>query len=152
MMWFNNKKIPTSKISKFSVLPYTQNEKLGNLGKFSFTSDFGSIWNSKFKNRENDLEEKALTLRCGLRRKYAHFGSSQVFDFALYLKLKIWKPWKVFVYFTFLSFWLHKVWERLKPFIDFQINRPHVLMSHVKYIRTPYIKRLLFMHVCFSLT
>ena len=151
-MWFYNKKIPISEVSELSILPYTQNRKLWNLGKFSFTSDFRSIWNSKSKNRKNDLEEKTLTLRCGLRRKYAHFRSLWVFDFALYLKLKTWKPRKVFVYFTFLSFRLHKVWERLKPFIEFQINRPHVLMSHVKYIKTPYIKRLLFMHICFSMT
>ena len=144
--------MPISEVYEFSILPYTQYRKLGNLGKFSFPSDFGSIWNSKSKNRKNDLEEKTLTLRCGLRRKYAHFRSFWVFDFALYLKLKTWKPRKVFVYFTFLSFRLHKVWERLKPFIEFQINRPHVLMTHVKYIKTPYIKRLLFMHVCFSMT
>ena len=74
-MWFNNKKIPISEISEFSILSYTQNRKLGNLGKFSFTSIFGSILNSKSKNRKNDLEEKTLTSRCGLTRKNAHFRS-----------------------------------------------------------------------------
>ena len=29
-----------SEVSTFSILPYTQNRKLGNLGKFSFTSNF----------------------------------------------------------------------------------------------------------------
>ena len=33
----------TSEVSEFSILPYTQNRKLGNLGKFSFTSTFSSI-------------------------------------------------------------------------------------------------------------
>ena len=33
-MWFNNKKIPISEVSEFSILPYTQNRKLGNLGSF----------------------------------------------------------------------------------------------------------------------
>ena len=28
-------KMPISKVSEFSILPYTQNRKLGNLGKFS---------------------------------------------------------------------------------------------------------------------
>ena len=36
-MWFNKKKILISEVSEFSILPYTQNRKLGNLGKFSFT-------------------------------------------------------------------------------------------------------------------
>ena len=30
----------TSEVSEFSILPYTQNGKLGNLGIFSFTSNF----------------------------------------------------------------------------------------------------------------
>ena len=42
-MWFNNKKIPISEVSEFTILPYTENRKLGNLGKFSSTSIFGSI-------------------------------------------------------------------------------------------------------------
>ena len=33
-------KIPNSEDSKFLILPYTWNRKLGNLGKFSFTSNF----------------------------------------------------------------------------------------------------------------
>ena len=67
MLLEEKKKI--SEVSEFSILPYTQNRKLGNLGKFSFTSIFGSIWNSKSKNWKNDLKEKTLTIWCGLRRK-----------------------------------------------------------------------------------
>ena len=33
-------KMPISEVSEFSILPYTWNRKLGNLGKFSFTSNF----------------------------------------------------------------------------------------------------------------
>ena len=40
---------------------------------------------------------------------------------------------EVFFYFKFLSFQLHEAWERLKPFIEFQISRPHALMPHVKH-------------------
>ena len=29
-----------SKVSEFSILPYTRNQKLGNLGKFSIASKF----------------------------------------------------------------------------------------------------------------
>ena len=65
-------------------------------------------------------------------------GSFRVFDFALHLKLKTWTPRNVFIYFKFLAFPLHSAWERLKPFIEFQINITHVLMSldtsHNKYI------------------
>ena len=30
----------TSEVSEFSILPFNQNRKLGNLGKLSFTSNF----------------------------------------------------------------------------------------------------------------
>ena len=68
-------KIPISKFSEFSILPYTQNWKLRNLGKFSFTSNFDSTWNSNLKTKNNNLEEKTWTLQCGLRRTNAHFQS-----------------------------------------------------------------------------
>ena len=63
------RKMPISKVSEFSVLLYTQNQKRGNLRKSSFASTFGNIWNSKSKNWKNDLNKKTLTLWCGLRRK-----------------------------------------------------------------------------------
>ena len=33
-MWFNKKKKKNSQVSEFSLLAYTRNRKLGNLGKF----------------------------------------------------------------------------------------------------------------------
>ena len=42
--WIKKKK-ETSEVSEFSILPYTQNRKRGNLGKFSFTSNFDSSCN-----------------------------------------------------------------------------------------------------------
>ena len=39
------KKVKISEVSEFSILSYTQNRKLGNLGKCSFTSNFDSICN-----------------------------------------------------------------------------------------------------------
>ena len=57
------KKNEISKVSEFSILTYTRNGKLGNLGKFSFTSIFDSIRNSKSKNQKNDFKQKKLTLR-----------------------------------------------------------------------------------------
>ena len=73
-------KVKILEVSKFSILPYTQNRKLGNLRKFSFTSIFGSIWNSESKNLKNDLKEKTLTLWCGLGRK---IPISEVSDFSI---------------------------------------------------------------------
>ena len=51
-------KVKTSEISEFSILSYTQNEKLGNLGKYSFTSNFDSCCNLRFKNDKNKLRQK----------------------------------------------------------------------------------------------
>ena len=53
----------------------------------------------------------------------------RVFNFALYLKPKAWKPRKVFIYFKFYRFYYIKHGKGLKPFTEFQINIPHVLMS-----------------------
>ena len=53
------------------------------------------------------IQNKKLTVWCGLRRKNAQFRGFRVFDFALYLKSTTWKPWKVFIYFKFLLFPLH---------------------------------------------
>ena len=79
--------MPISEVSEFSIWPYTQNQKLGNLGKFSFTSIFDSIRNSRSKyQKKMTQEEKTLTERCGLIRKKVHFRGFQVFHFTLYLK------------------------------------------------------------------
>ena len=40
-MWFNKKKF--FEVSEFSILPCTQNRKLGNFGKFYFNKIFGVI-------------------------------------------------------------------------------------------------------------
>ena len=39
-------KIKISEISEFSILPYTQNRKLGNLGKFCFIWLFKTLLNA----------------------------------------------------------------------------------------------------------
>ena len=52
-----------SKVSKFSILlSYVQNRKLENLGKFSFTSDFCSSCNLRFKTTTNELSQKLKRL------------------------------------------------------------------------------------------
>ena len=56
MLLEEKKKI--SEISEFSILPYTQNRKLGNLGKCSFTSNFDSSCNLRFRRDKNELRKK----------------------------------------------------------------------------------------------
>ena len=93
-----------SEISQFSILPYNQNRKLGNLESFILLQ-FLVVYETQ--DQTNDLKEKTLTLGCGLRRKNVHFRGFPVFDFSLYLKSKTWKPRKDFSYFKFLSFRLN---------------------------------------------
>ena len=44
------RKMKTSEVSEFSILPYTQNRKLRNLGKMSLLSNSDISYNSRFKN------------------------------------------------------------------------------------------------------
>ena len=50
--------IKISEFSEFSILPYTQNRKLGNLGKFSFTSNFDRSCNLDVKATNKLLRQK----------------------------------------------------------------------------------------------
>ena len=56
MLLEENMKI--SEVSEFSILPYTQNRKLGNLGECSFTSIFDNCCNLRFRNDKNELRQK----------------------------------------------------------------------------------------------
>ena len=51
-------KVKISKVSEFSILPYTQNRNLANLGKCSFTSNSDSCCNLRFRNNKNELRQK----------------------------------------------------------------------------------------------
>ena len=51
-------KVKIPKVSKISILPYTQNGKLGNLGNFYFASNFDSSCNLRCKNDKNLTETK----------------------------------------------------------------------------------------------
>ena len=48
----------TPEVSEVPILTYTQNRKLGNLGKCSFTSNFDSSCNLKCKSDKNLIEAK----------------------------------------------------------------------------------------------
>ena len=69
----------TSEVSEFSILAYTQNRKLGNLGKF-YLLKFLIVYGTQ--NKKNDLKEKTLTLRFGLRRK---MSISEISEFSILL-------------------------------------------------------------------
>ena len=47
------RKMNISEVSEFLILPYTQNRKLGNLGRMSLLSNSDSSYNSRFKNDKN---------------------------------------------------------------------------------------------------
>ena len=61
-MWYNKKKKTLFEFYEFLILPYIQNRKLGNLGKFYLHK---SLVVYETQNQKTDLEEKTLTLRCG---------------------------------------------------------------------------------------
>ena len=47
------RKMNISEVSEFSILPYSQNRKLGNLRNMFLTSNSDSSYNSWFKNHKN---------------------------------------------------------------------------------------------------
>ena len=55
---FSLEKVKISEVSEFSILPCTQNRKLGNLGQCSFTSNFDSSCNLKCKSDKKLTEAK----------------------------------------------------------------------------------------------
>ena len=77
-------KLKTFKISKFYILLYTQDWKLGNFGNLTFNSDFDSNLNSVFeKKKKKWMERKTKMLQYSLRKKNEHFQGVWVSDFAL---------------------------------------------------------------------
>ena len=62
---------------EFSILPYTQNRKFGNLGKCSFTSNFDSSCNLRFRNDKNELRQKlkGQDILLEEKRKFPRFPS-----------------------------------------------------------------------------
>ena len=105
-MWFEKKKCQSLRFLSFRFCPLPQIKNSEILESFLLPK-FLVVYETQNLKTENDPKYKTLTLGCGLRRKNAHFRGFQVFNFALGLKLKTWKPWKVFIYFNFLSFLLH---------------------------------------------
>ena len=64
------KKLPNSKVSEFSILPYTQNQNL-EISESFILAKVLVVYETQ--NRKNDLKEETLTLRCGLGRKNVNF-------------------------------------------------------------------------------
>ena len=84
-----------SEVSEFSILPYSQNRKLGNLGNMSLTSNSDSSYNSRFKNHKNMNWAENWKVPIWFKRKNKNFRDFQVFDFALYPKSKTRKSRKL---------------------------------------------------------
>ena len=81
MLLEEKKKI--SEVSKFSILPYTQNGKLGNLGKCSFTSNFDCCYNLRFRNDKNELRQELQITKWIKKKKKKTFEVSE-FSVLLY--------------------------------------------------------------------
>ena len=64
-------------VFEFSILSYTQNRKLGNLRKCSFTSNFDNCCNLRFRNDKSKLRQKLKRQDMLLeeQRKFARFPS-----------------------------------------------------------------------------
>ena len=73
-----------SEVSEFSILLYTQNRKLGNLGNMSLPSNSDSSYKSRFKNDKNMNWGKNRNFPIWFKRKNKNFRDFRVFDFALY--------------------------------------------------------------------
>ena len=63
------KKKKIFKISEFSILSCTQNRKLENFGKCSFTSNFDSSCKLRFWNDENELRQKSNAIKWIKKKK-----------------------------------------------------------------------------------
>ena len=92
------KKVKISEVSEFSILSYTQNQQLGNLGKCSFTSNFDSSCNLRFRNDKNELRQKLKGQDMLLEEKKKN---SEISDFGYRTKSKTCKSRDVFFYFKF---------------------------------------------------
>ena len=77
-----------SEVSEFSILPYTQNRKLGNLGKYSFTSNFDNCCNLRFRNDKNELRQKLKGQNMLLEEKNK---TSEVSEFSILPYNQNWK-------------------------------------------------------------
>ena len=73
----------------FEFWIYPQYRKLGNLGKFSLTSNFGSGCNLRCKNNKKLTETKAWRPSYTSRRKLENFRDFRIFSFDLYQNQKL---------------------------------------------------------------
>ena len=113
-MWFD----VISKVSKFTILPYKieNSEILESFILLKFLVVY--IRNSKSKKLP-----RRKTLRCGLRRKNAYFWRFPNFRFCTILEIKNLETSESFHLLQMVIVLV----ARLKPFIEFQFSRPHVL-------------------------
>ena len=73
-----------SKVSTFSILPNTQNRKLGILGKCFFTSNFENCCSLRFRNDKNELRQKFKAIKWIKKKKKA----SEVSEFSILLYIQ----------------------------------------------------------------
>ena len=112
--------------------PYTQNRKLGNLGKCSFTLHFDSSCNLRLRNDKNELRQKLKGQDMLLEKKKKKFprfpcfqfcpipkiNNSEISESVIFLQI-------LTVFVTFSEFLFSA--NRMKPcfFVTFNI-KPHL--------------------------
>ena len=75
-------------VSEFSILSYTQNRKLRNLGKCPFTPNFDSGGNLTFRNDKNELTQKLEGQDMLLEEKKK---ISEISKFSIFFYIQNWK-------------------------------------------------------------
>ena len=82
---------------RFSVLFIGPNRKLGNLGKFYFTTTFSSLWNPRSKNQK-DLRQKMMWLN---KKNMKIF---EISEFSIWPYEQNWKPGNLWKFSFALNF------------------------------------------------
>ena len=103
--------------------------KLGNLGK-CFLLKFLVVY--KTQNRKNNKKEENFNFPMCLEKEKYTFPRFPSFRFYSLLEIE---NLETLESFRLLQIFIDSValtWERIKPFIKFQISRLHALMFHVK--------------------
>ena len=98
-------KYKISILCEFSILSYTQDRQLANLGKCSFTSNVHSSCRLSCKNDKNLTETNPPRSRYAFRRKIKNLKSFPVFHFLLYQNRKLRNLVKFFFISNFDSRW-----------------------------------------------
>ena len=101
MVCFKKKKKKISEVSEFSILPYTQNRKLGNLRICLFLQILRVVVNQDLKTTKIWTEQKTERFQYDLKEK---IKISEIHDFSILPYTHDWKL-KNLRNFVYLEYW-----------------------------------------------